>query len=472
MRVRSLLGIAGVAVLSTVAVSRDAHACGGCFHPPSQSGDVITDERMGFVITPQQTTLYDEINYQGNPASFAWVLPIHGQVTVGLSSDVLFQALDAATQTTIVAPNLPPCASCQCGALNAAPGGGSSGGSSGGADGGVTVLSQQTVGPYDTVQLSSTNPNALNAWLAVNGYQVPADIQPVLSAYVSEGFDFLALRLAPGQGVNAMRPVRVTSSGAGLSLPLRMVAAGTGATVGITIWVLADGRYEPQNAQTFKVNPSSLVWDWNTNTSNYSSVVALQEKLLSNAAWQIESSLDLSPYQVEGPILSGDPTQDYLPTDGGDAGSGESADHVRQDDLATLFPAGESTNVRVTRFRGDIAHTALSHDLVLQASSDQSQMSNVYQVTASVNAPTCPAVPNPCPPCDYGSSGSSGSGFGGSSGGIFSSSNGSGTSGGHGSGCATAPTAGEDGDSGTPILLGGLVVASVLLTKRPRRKRP
>jgi len=168
MRVRSLLGIAGVAVLSTVAVSRDAHACGGCFHPPSQSGDVITDERMGFVITPQQTTLYDEINYQGNPASFAWVLPIHGQVTVGLSSDVLFQALDAATQTTIVAPNLPPCASCQCGALNAGPSGGGSGSGSGSSSGGgVTVLSQQTVGPYDTVQLSSTNPNALNAWLAV-----------------------------------------------------------------------------------------------------------------------------------------------------------------------------------------------------------------------------------------------------------------------------------------------------------------
>src|SRR5580704_18296336 len=119
MRVRSLLGVAGLAALSMAAVSRDAHACGGCFHPPSQSGDVITDERMGFVITPQQTTLYDEINYQGNPASFAWVLPIHGQVTVGLSSDVVFAALDAATQTTIVAPNLPPCASCQCGYPNA-----------------------------------------------------------------------------------------------------------------------------------------------------------------------------------------------------------------------------------------------------------------------------------------------------------------------------------------------------------------
>jgi len=472
MRVRSLLGIAGVGVLAMTAVSRDARACGGCFQTPSQSGDVITDERMGFVIGTQQTTLYDEISYQGNPATFAWVLPIHGTVTVGLSADVVFAALDAATQTTILAPTLAPCASCQCGAFAGPNGAGSSSGG-GSADGGttVTVLSQQTVGPYDTVQLSSTNPTALEDWLGANGYVIPADIQPVLAAYVSEGFDFLALRLAPGQGVNSMRPVRVTSSGAGVSLPLRMVAAGTGATVGITIWVLADGRYEPQNYRTFKVDPSTLVWDWSASSSNYSTVVAQQEQLMGNAAWQIESSLDLSPYQVESPILADDPTQDYLPIDGGDAGTSMTADEVRQADLATLFPGG-GTSVRVTRFRGDIAHTALSNDLVLHASADQSQLSNRYQVTVSANAPTCPAVPNPCPPCDYGSSGSSsGSGFGGSSGGIFSS-GGSGTSGGHGSGCATAPTGGGDGDSGIPTLLGGLVGVTVLLKTRSRRRRP
>jgi uncharacterized membrane protein YgcG len=467
---RALLGLAGlVAAAAVIAVApRDARACGGCFHPPSQSGDVITDERMGFVVTPQQTTLYDEINYQGNPASFAWVLPIHGQVTVGLSADIAFQALDAATQTTIVAPNLPPCASCQCGSFNAgtaAPTGGGSGSSSGG---GVTVIAQQTVGPYDTVQLSSTNPNALNAWLTANGYVIPADIQPVLDAYVSEGFNFLALRLAPGQGVNAMRPVRVTSTGAGLSLPLRMVAAGTGATVGITIWVLADGRYEPQNAKTFTVDPSTLVWDWSAGASNYTTVVAQEEALFNNAAWQIESSLDVLPTQVEGTILADDPTQDYLPTggdsDAGDGGPGESADQVRQDDLAALFPGGENTSVRITRFRGDIARAALSSDLVLQASADQSPMSNVYQVTKSVNAPTCPAVPNPCP---CGASGSSG-GFGG---GLFgeSSSGGSTSGGGSSSGCTTAPANSQESDSGIPIILAGLAGAAVFLN---RRKRP
>ena len=59
------------------------------------------------------------------------------------------------------------------------------------------------------------------------------------------------MKLLPNMGVQAMRPVRVTSAGASLSLPLRMAAVGTGAIVGITIWVVSDGRYEPQNYPFF-----------------------------------------------------------------------------------------------------------------------------------------------------------------------------------------------------------------------------
>jgi hypothetical protein len=349
----------GLGVAALVAAD-DARACGGCFHGPTQNGDVITDHRMIFRVTPQQTTLYDEIEYSGNPQSFAWVLPIHGPVTVGLSSDVVFSALDQATQTTIDAPNLPPCPSCSCGDF----GGGSSGGSSGAggpsaaADAGVNVISQQTVGPYDSVQLQSTDPNALTAWLTANGYSIPSDIQPVIAAYVNEGFDFLALKLQPGQGVQAMRPVRVTTSGAGLQLPLRMVAAGTGATVGITLWVIADGRYEAQNFANFVISPSDLVWDWSAQASNYTTLRAQKEAAANNAAWQTESSMTVSPYQVEDQVLAGPADASYLAipgADAGDGGAGETADQVRQDDLATLFPASQAS-VRITRMRADLAH--------------------------------------------------------------------------------------------------------------------
>src|SRR5207253_2494422 len=75
----------------------------------------ITDERMLLAVSETQTTLYDQIRYAGSPSSFAWVLPIRGTVTVGLSADVLFDSMDALTATEV----RPPPSSCppppQCG---------------------------------------------------------------------------------------------------------------------------------------------------------------------------------------------------------------------------------------------------------------------------------------------------------------------------------------------------------------------
>ncbi len=145
MRLGVLLGAIGLGLLSVAATGGDAKACGGCFHGPSQNGDVITDHRMIFRVSQTETTLYDEIEYQGNPQSFAWVLPIKGPVTVGLSADIVFSALDQATQTTINSPNLPPCPSCGCfnGPTAGAAGSSSGGGGDFGADAGaVNVIGQ------------------------------------------------------------------------------------------------------------------------------------------------------------------------------------------------------------------------------------------------------------------------------------------------------------------------------------------
>ncbi|MDP8998592.1 MAG: DUF2330 domain-containing protein [Myxococcota bacterium] len=455
MRKLAVLGTVVAGILSSGAVARDARACGGCFHeplPPSQSGTVVTDHRMIFSISPLQTSLYDQIKYAGAPASFAWVLPIRSAVTVGLSSDTVFAALEQATQTEIVAPLLPPCpaSNCPCRSQSAAGGPSAASVDAGSA---VTIISQQTIGPYATVQLQSTDPNALNAWLTANGYLIPPDVQPIITAYVHDGFDFLALKLAPGQGIQAMRPVRVTSPGAGLTLPLRMVAAGTGAIVGITLWVVADGRYEPQNFQYYTISPSELVWDWSVARSTYTTVRTKKEAASNNWAWQIESSLAISPYQIENPVLNSF-KDDYTPvpaSDAGDGGGGKTVSQVRQEDLATLFPGGGAP-VRITRMRADLAHAALSNDLVLRASTDQSTLSNIYQVNQSANAPACPPLPN-CP-CSGGSSGSGGlstsSGSGGSSGpGVSSGSGGGGSSGSGGSGGGSPGASSSNGSSGT-----------------------
>jgi hypothetical protein len=390
----SLLAVLG-------AGERDARACGGCFHPPTQVASDITDERMLLAVSPKQTSLYDQIRYAGNPSSFAWVLPIKETVDVGLSADVLFSSMDALTATQITPPPKScagPPASCQSPlppAENAAVAGGASD-----STGGVTVTKQENVGPYATVQLHSTTPGALTQWLADNGFQIPDAVKPIIEQYVGEGFDFLAMKLLPNQGVQAMRPVRVTGGGASFSLPLRMAAIGTGVSVGITIWVLADGRYQPQNFPFYRIEDKDLVWDWSTNASNYTTLRAQNESNLGGKGWELESSITLNQGLITSVIESGgiyyrgggfsgapisNASDDYLEAPASGATAAQSADQVRAADVAALFAGMAGPNVRVTRMRSDISHAAMTTDFVLQAAPDQSELSNVRTVSQWVN---------------------------------------------------------------------------------------
>jgi hypothetical protein len=274
----------------------------------------------------------------------------------------------------------------------------------------VTVTKQESVGPYATVQLSSKDPMALEAWLTANGYDVPAAVQPVIAEYIKEGFDFLAMKLVPGQGVQAMRPVRVTSMGAGLSLPLRMAAIGTGATVGITIWVVADGRYEPKNFPFFHIDDASLVWDFSLGASNYTTLRQQQEQTFNGKGWELESSLSLAQQTVTTGIATGgasvtvvsgetttpvDASEDYLPELDSSGNTTETADQVRTDDLAALFAGLSGPNATFTRLRSDIAHSAMTQDFVVQASADQSEVSNVRSVAKYTNLP-CATYASDC----------------------------------------------------------------------------
>jgi MYXO-CTERM domain-containing protein len=508
------LGIGAAVVSVAVVHERRAAACGGCFTPPTQTASDVTDERMLLSVSTLQTTLYDQIRYAGTPSSFAWVLPIHGTVDVGLSADVLFDSVDVLTQTQIQAPplNCPVPIACQ-GNFGGSSGSGSGGGGFAAADAsagppGVTVIKAQNVGPYATVQLATNgDPTALNTWLATNGFNIPADVVPTLDAYVREGFDFLAMKLLPDQGVQSMRPVRVTTSGASLSLPLRMAAIGTGATVGITIWVVGDGRYEPQNFPFFHIEDASLVWDFSTSSSNYTTLRQQYEQALGGKGWEIESSISLGEDLVSNVILSGgtyygygygpggypgagtaDAGGDYLPTTSADGGIAETSDQVRADDIKTLFAGMAGPSVRVTRIRSDISHAAMTTDFVLQASQDQSALSNVRQATQSINeqcpiyGPDCSIIGNGTPaqaaasgPPSGGIGGIWGYGGNGMTGGsMFGSSSGSvggGGNGGKASGCSTTTTEGSSGFPVGLVAIAGVLGLASLRARRARRDR-
>jgi hypothetical protein len=415
-RMMKLLTISGALVFATVALENEARACGGCFSRP-ETPTVVTDHRMILSVSTTASTLYDQIKYTGAPSSFAWVLPISGTVTVGISSNYVFSLLDQQTQTQIVPPprNCPPAPTNCASGLNAsaAPSAGDSAG------GGVTVISTEVVGPYETVQLAATNPTALREWLTTNGFNIPSDVAPVIDEYVAEKFNFLALKLVPGKGIQDMRPVRVTSQGASVALPLRMVAAGTGAVVGVTLWILGEGRYQPQNFGSFIIQTSDIAWDWTQNKSNYTDLRAAQTAQGNGRVWEIESSIQLDQQGFQQTLESrGGPTAtDYLPEKDAQGTVTKLASAVRDDDLATLFQGINGADSRVTRIRADLAHAALDTDLVVAAAPDQSIASNVRQITKELNQPLC-TVYSGCEsdgqaPRDEAAARSSGSGGGG-----------------------------------------------------------
>jgi len=451
----SLVATCALALASAwfVVDARDARACGGCFHPPpgpdEVDGTVVTDHRMVLSLSTTQTVLWDQIKYAGTPADFAWVLPVKPGAVIELSQDSWIASLDASTQTVIQGPSSSCGAApteydgsggggCGFGASSESGGGaeGFSPGLDGTADAGaVQVVSQEVVGPYDAVTVRSSQGEALGDWLRVNGYAVPTGMQPTIDAFTSAGFDFIALKLAPGEGVQAMEPVRVITQGADPSLPLRMIAAGAGANVGIELFVLSEGRYHPQNFPDATIDFTQLAWDPTQSRSNYEELAAAALAANGGTGWLTEGAQPVNLYATGGYNLalgsayestcvpltlpappscssgleagtsSGDAgdaggdagTAGDADTAGNDAGTGMGTGSceptvVGCDDLDLAMTGIDVGSLWVTRLRANLPFNALTSDLVLEATASQVSVSNVH----STSIYTIPNY-NPCP---------------------------------------------------------------------------
>jgi hypothetical protein len=305
MKLALRLGAIALPLSLLTLYATDSRACGGCFHPEDQPPDqssVVLAHRMALSISTDASVLWDQVQYTGSPAEFAWVLPVKPGARLELASDAWFEALDATTAVRVTAPTL-QCVTrsqvvdevayvgCQVAAPLAATGCASEGAGAvrdtteitelAPEQPPVTVVHQGSAGPYETVTLHSNEPGVLSEWLVAHGYAIGADIQPVLDGYADQGFDFIALRLAPNAGVQQMKPVRVIQPGAVTTLPLRMVAAGTGAKVSLTLFVIAEGRIAPQNFSTAD-RPAQLTWNFSFDGSDYASQ---RSQLLGDRTW-------------------------------------------------------------------------------------------------------------------------------------------------------------------------------------------
>ncbi|APR80611.1 Hypothetical protein A7982_05958 [Minicystis rosea] len=448
MKLRLLAPAAALAFTASVLPTTDARACGGCFHPPIISqgeSTVVTGHRMAFSTSPTQTVLWDQIKYSGDPKDFAWVLPVRKGAVVQESTDAWFETLEATTTAQVKSPVIEcpeitrpremGCARAQTDAF-------SGGDEDPNATPPVQVIHQGTVGAYETVTLSTQTPGALNQWLTDHGYNVDADIQPIIDAYVAEGFDFIALRLQPGKGIREMKPVRVVMSGAALTLPLRMVAAGTGANVAITLFTITEGRLAADKFKNALVSPDELVWDFGSASSNYAEVRKSTLAKNSGLTWLTvlaQKGALLSPLPGSSSDDSGFGYDDYYGTprtiasayvdqayDNGETGILTCKDELaliadssalvvdpcpigvapddpscgqiapgqidarvlacgKVDDVKVALSGLHPRDVWVTRLEADLPRLALASDLTLVPAEAQNAVSNMLQAPKGIN---------------------------------------------------------------------------------------
>ncbi|MFO0761989.1 MAG: DUF2330 domain-containing protein [Byssovorax sp.] len=461
MRSSSLLALTALSSFATLLSQvPDARACGGCFHGSNESTpSVVTGHRMALSVSPTRTVLWDQVQYAGDPKDFAWVLPVGPGAYIEEASPAFFESLEAVTATHIMSPTV-TCSNGQvirqnensfsCGGSAAAPVD-----TAGGGDtehqvrdqGNVTVEHEGTVGPYETVTLKSDDPNALSTWLTSHGYAIPDDIKPVISAYVKEKSEFIALRLKPDAGVREMTPVRVITPGAAPNLPLRMVAAGTGAEVDVVLYVIGEGRYTTTNFQEAVIPFNSLSWDWGTLRSNYSD---MRKAALADGAFLTTfarpnglTSTIIAPDGLiaDYGVTGGDSTQRYdnvadlyfaqaaaedgvandcegvgaairgaapgevvVEGDNPDPGAISASAYACGGftDLSTALVGMHPADVWVTRLEAALPREKLGTDLSLGASMPQAQADNWHVAATSIGSP-CPATSSPAtapPPGD------------------------------------------------------------------------
>jgi hypothetical protein len=332
-----------------------AHACGGCFAPPDQV-TTVGSHRMVVALGIEESVLWDQIIYTGSPEDFVWVLPVPSpEVIVELAEARFFDDLDERTAPLIEPASPPPTLFC--------PQSGGCAFSAQAADGSpnspsdkVIVYGHDIVGPYETVTIGAEDPGALYAWLEDHNYAITPEAYPAIEHYVGLENAFVVLRLRPGQGVDAMQPVRVRYPGFLGTFPLKMVVVGAQGLLEMSLWIIAEQRFEIRNYSTVRIDSSTLSWDWDTQRSNYREVYEDTIQAQGGRAWVVEHA---SPFAQLG--------LDAYP-----------------DARLVSFDVGTAY---VTRLRTSMLVENISDDMELAPAADTSDVSSFLLAPIDINRP-------------------------------------------------------------------------------------
>jgi hypothetical protein len=290
--------VAAAAALALTLAPARTQACGGTFcDAPTPGGPQVmpvdqTGENILFWIDQSEggphTEAHIQIQYEGDPDRFAWVVPVMTVPEVFVGSQAMFDNLLAATVPTVTVTTR---FDGNCGAAAVSDGVGcgfafdddlaaggdgfSTGDDEGGwNDEGVEILDRGFAGAFEYVVLTGDSVTELVNWLGTNGYAQDPAAPPILQEYLEENFVFLAFKLRGRAGINEIHPIAIRYPGVEPCIPIRLTRIAAIDDMAIRAFFLGHNRVVPQNWPHVVLNRVKL--DWLTLTSaGYQELVSL-----------------------------------------------------------------------------------------------------------------------------------------------------------------------------------------------------
>lgn len=232
------MSIAGATTL--LGVSRVVLACGGG-GIASQAGVVVDSQRVVISSRANGTTdIVAQISVPETTADYGVLIPVPSEPTLDrqpiAASDLA--KLDDATQPEILVDTGGSSSGCGCGAA---------GDSKGAPTRGVTAGPPVEIGPVVAVSLTGDSDEAIRAWLADNGFLLPADASATLASYVGGGNYFIAIRRSDSAATFAPSSIGIHYSlmGDHRKLSLAFTRIGAAATMAYTVFLGATAAVGP-----------------------------------------------------------------------------------------------------------------------------------------------------------------------------------------------------------------------------------
>ncbi|HKU37609.1 MAG TPA: DUF2330 domain-containing protein [Polyangiales bacterium] len=215
--------------------------------------------KVAFVDNPDDTiSALIQLRYEGAAERLAWIIPVRGQPTLELSSNTVFDRLDAATSPQYWVESAVE-GECQPEASEPEPE------PEVGVRPAVTVVDEGELGPYAQTTLaldtSAADPIAAAlAWFEAEGYTLTERHSQMLASYLKDGYQLLALEVRPTSDARALRPLLLTYTAERPAIPIRAAGAAAGDDTTLQVWVIGPSQAVPINYASLVLNDALIDW--------------------------------------------------------------------------------------------------------------------------------------------------------------------------------------------------------------------